>query len=89
MGKAVITELAPKPKRRRREDSKGAFTRALVLTARVASRLFHHAANDDEQIQIETERLLRLEIDEHAREQETGDDSEAHYRHLAALDLKM
>lgn len=76
-------------RRKRREESKGAFSRALILTARAVRRLFHQAANDDEEVQIETERLLRLEIDDHAREQETGDDSEAHYQPLAALDLKM
>ena len=77
-------------RRKRKEESKGAFSRALVLTARTVRRLFHQAANDDEQIQIETERLLRLEIDEYARQQDSFEDhSEADYQPVAALDLKM
>ncbi len=53
-------------------------------------RLFHRAANDDEEIQIERERLLRLEIDEYSREQESfEDDSAAHHQPVAALDLEM
>jgi hypothetical protein len=53
-------------------------------------RLVHHATNDDEQIQIETERLLRLQIDEYAREQDSFESgSEAHYQPPAALDLTM
>ncbi len=60
------------------------------MTARAVRRLFHHPANDDEAIQIETERLLRLEIDEYAREQESfEDDSAAHHQPVAALDLEM
>jgi hypothetical protein len=77
-------------RRKRRDERKGAFSRALVLTARAVRRLFHQAANDDQEIQIETERLLRLEIDEYAREQESfDDDSKADHQHVTALDLKM
>jgi len=77
-------------RRKRSEESKGAFSRAFVLTVRAVRRLLHQAANDDEEIQIETERLLRLEIDEYAREQESfDDDSKTDHQHVATLDLKM
>jgi hypothetical protein len=77
-------------RRKRREESQGAFSRAFVLTVRAVRRLLHQAANDDEEIQVETERLLRLEIDEYVREQESFDDhSKADYQHVAPLDLKM
>jgi len=77
-------------RRKRREESQGAFSRAFVLTVRAVRRLLHQAANDDQEIQIETERLLRLKIDEYAREQESfDDDSKADYQHVAPLDLKM
>lgn len=77
-------------RKRRREESKGAFSRALILTARAVRRLIHHAANDDEDTQIEIERLLRLEIDENARGQESFENgSEADYQHVGALDLKL
>ena len=77
-------------RRKRKEESKGAFSRGLVLTVWAVRRLLHQAANDDEEIQIETERLLRLEIDGYAREQESfDDDSKADYQPVAALDAKL
>lgn len=77
-------------RKRSRDESKGAFSRALILTARAVRRLIRHPANDDDEIQIEAERLLRLEIDEYATEQESFEDgSQAHYSPVATLDLKM
>jgi hypothetical protein len=92
VAKAVITELAPKPKRRRarREETERAFRMARTLTKKVTRaivRFMYSTSRHDPAAEREyAEQVLREQMEEWTREDDQQQDESLQYASAAGFD---